>query len=385
MAVTTDKTVAEFFAGIGLMRAGLESAGWTILFANDIDPRKQRLYHYHFQDNNNHFVLKDIHQLSIADVPTTTLAVASFPCTDLSLAGKREGLHGRHSSAFWGFVRILEGMREKKPPLILLENVVGFLHSRQGEDFKVALSALNKLGYAIDAFMIDAAHFVPQSRVRLFVIGKQKQPLTSSKIEIVENKNLRPAKLAAFIRAHPEIAWDIRNDLPDLPIRSQRLADIVEDVPKDSSLWHSTDRVEYLLSQTSERHRAQIKAQMNRKDFAYFTAFRRVRQGKSMAEIRFDGIAGCLRTPKGGSAKQLLLRVGRGAVQVRLLTPKECARLMGADDFRLSGTLTDALFGFGDAVCVPVVAWIAEHYLNPTWLALSALGGVPSPSLGVSG
>ena len=84
-----------------------------------------------------------------------------------------------------------------------------------------------------------------------------------------------------------------------------------------------------------------------------------------MAEIRFDGIAGCLRTPKGGSARQILLQVGKGEVNVRLLTPRECARLMGAEDFNLSGTANEALFGFGDAVCVPVVTWIAENYLNP--------------------
>jgi DNA (cytosine-5)-methyltransferase 1 len=84
-----------------------------------------------------------------------------------------------------------------------------------------------------------------------------------------------------------------------------------------------------------------------------------------MAEIRFDGIAGCLRTPKGGSARQILLQVGKGEINVRLLTPKECARLMGADDFKLSGTANQALFGFGDAVCVPVISWIANNYLNP--------------------
>ncbi len=84
-----------------------------------------------------------------------------------------------------------------------------------------------------------------------------------------------------------------------------------------------------------------------------------------MAEIRSDGIAGCLRTPKGGSAKQILLKVGRGNVKVRLLTGRECARLMGADDYAISKNVDRDLFGFGDAVCVPVVSWIAKNYLNP--------------------
>jgi DNA (cytosine-5)-methyltransferase 1 len=84
-----------------------------------------------------------------------------------------------------------------------------------------------------------------------------------------------------------------------------------------------------------------------------------------MAELRTDGIAGCLRTPRGGSGRQILFKAGKGQYFVRLLSPRECARLMGADDYKISVGLNQALFGFGDAVCVPAIGWIAEHYLNP--------------------
>ena len=93
--------------------------------------------------------------------------------------------------------------------------------------------------------------------------------------------------------------------------------------------------------------------------------FERIRNSRSMAELRTDGIAGCLRTPKGGSGRQILFKAGRGSYQARLLTPRECARLMGADDYEINAPLNQALFGFGDAVRVPVVSWIARHYLNP--------------------
>ena len=83
-----------------------------------------------------------------------------------------------------------------------------------------------------------------------------------------------------------------------------------------------------------------------------------------MAELRVDGIAGCLRTPRGGSGRQILVKAGFGEFHARLLTPRECARLMGAGDFKISFSLNQALFGFGDAVCVPVIEWIAKHYLN---------------------
>lgn len=364
------KAFAEFFAGIGLMRLGLERAGWQIAFANDIDPTKEGIYQNHFKDSENHFHLGDIHQLKGSQIPNVSLATASFPCTDLSLAGRREGLSGSQSSAFWGFVNVLEDMEGRRPPIVLLENVEGFLTSHNGQDFKEALLALNGLGYSVDAFIIDAVRFVPQSRVRLFVVGHQTTG-EPERVERVSEKqlsfyqsDLRPAKLADFILRHPEIKWSIR-DLPNLPKTDSRLADIIEEIPETFKDWWNEERVEYLLNQTFDRHRVLIEAAKRKNEYTYFTAFRRVREGRSMAEIRSDGIAGCLRTPKGGSARQILLRVGKGKINIRLLSPLECARLMGADEYHISGNINQALFGFGDAVCVPVVTWIGENYLNP--------------------
>lgn len=362
------KRFAEFFAGIGLMRMGLEAAGWEILYANDISPTKQKQYEAHFVDDPSHFHLGDIHEIDPDQIPTISLATASFPCTDLSLAGRREGLGGKESSAFWGFIKVLDGMRERKPPMVLLENVVGFLSSHKGQDFKAALIALNELGYVVDAFIIDANHFVPQSRSRLFIVGSKKEAAFSGfqdkQLNFYES-HIRPKKLADFIYNYSnEINWSIR-PLPQLPIKKTNLFDLVNDTLEDSENWWTTERVEYLISQTAERHKLVIDQRIDRDEFTYLTAFRRVRKGKSMAEIRSDGVAGCLRTPKGGSARQILLRVGKGEVKIRFLSPRECARLMGADDFIITGSTTEALFGFGDAVCVPVVTWIANNYLNP--------------------
>jgi DNA (cytosine-5)-methyltransferase 1 len=139
----------------------------------------------------------------------------------------------------------------------------------------------------------------------------------------------------------------------------------LEDLADDSTFWWSKERRDYLISQMSEKHNKQLQQMVSAQNWSYGTVFRRVRKGRSMAELRTDGIAGCLRTPRGGSGRQILLQAGYGKVKVRLLTPRECARLMGADDFIIDVPLNQALFGFGDAICVPVVAWLAEHYLNP--------------------
>jgi DNA (cytosine-5)-methyltransferase 1 len=365
----TEKTVTEFFAGIGLVRMGLERDDWSVVFANDIATDKQELYAGHFHDVPSHFLREDIHSLDVEKVPSATLATASFPCTDLSLAGMRHGLSGKHSSAFWGFIRILDELDSRRPPLVLLENVAGFLTSHGGADFQAALLALNRLGYSVDAFILDAARFVPQSRVRLFVVGSLGDghgQWEAHETPTFYQSTLRPKALADFIFHHPEIAWNIR-DIAEPPQKTvKKLWTVLETIPEDSSVWWNKSRSDYLVSQMNDKHLAVLQGMMKKRAWSFGTVFRRVRQGVTRAELRTDGIAGCLRTPKGGSAKQILVQAGYGQVKTRHLTPRECARLMGADNFELSNIpLNQALFGFGDAVCVPAITWIATNYLDP--------------------
>ncbi|RMH27531.1 MAG: DNA cytosine methyltransferase [Planctomycetota bacterium] len=360
-------TFAEYFAGVGLARMGLEAAGWTPVFANDLDEQKRRMYEGHF-GADEFFVLEDIHRLaeSPEKVPHATLAHASFPCTDLSVAGRRGGLDAGQSSAFWGFHSLLEAQGEARPQLVLLENVTGFLSSNGGQDFRSALKAMNDLGYAVDPFIIDAAHFVPQSRPRLFVVcDRGSDPTECLAPDALEPSTLRPkALLDAVTRASDDIDWCIRS-LPDLPpYGSRKLGEILDQVPAEDDQWWSQERADYLYSQMSERHQAVARRMMESRKWSHGTVFRRVRNGRSMAELRTDGIAGCLRTPKGGSGRQILFQAGYGKYRVRLLNADECARLMGANNYHIAVSLNQALFGFGDAVCVPVIEWIARNYLN---------------------
>jgi len=363
---------AEFFAGIGLMRMGLENASnkFSCVFANDLDPKKKAMYTHHFGQDSHEFNDKDVHQLSAQDIPTISLATASFPCTDLSLAGGRAGVHKGESSAFWGFYNILNSMNSKKPNVVLLENVVGLLSSNNGDDFEDVLRAMNQIGYSVDPFILDAKWFVPQSRARMFVVCSLENYRVSQSNLPPDESRIRPAKLIEFItKRFNDIRWQIR-DLPDPPPNSTlKLNDIVQDPDDDSADWWNEERVEYILNQMFDRHLSWIQEHLNNSHYSYATAFRRVRPyngtKKSMAELRTDGIAGCLRTPKGGSGRQILFRVGHGRISVRLLSPSECATLMGASDFRVSGTTNQALFGFGDAVCVDAVSWIAKNAILP--------------------
>jgi DNA (cytosine-5)-methyltransferase 1 len=104
------------------------------------------------------------------------------------------------------------------------------------------------------------------------------------------------------------------------------------------------------------------------------TVFRRIRQKTMRAEVRFDGLAGCLRTPKGGSAKQIVIAIDRGKLRMRWMSPREYARLQGTPDYPLVGGTIQQLWGFADAVCVPAIRWIDRHILTPLYESASRAG-----------
>ncbi|MFQ5571715.1 MAG: DNA cytosine methyltransferase [Rhodothermales bacterium] len=367
MTTRFEKTAADFFAGIGLVSLGLTRAGWKVEYAVDYSEDKRGMYESHF--GKGHYHVKDVAEITPGEVPPVSLYHASFPCTDTSVAGSRGGINSGESSSFWSFADVLEKSGTRRPPLVLLENVEGLLTSSGGIDLKAILRTLCRLGYAVDVLLIDASHFVPQSRVRLFILGQldgERQDALQQEIVLQQEGDVRPEKIASFIRSHPDIAWSIRS-LPPLPRLSLSLEDIID----PEAEWWTRERSDYLFNQMFERHKEVVCQMMMQQRWSYGTVFRRTRQREgrrqSTAELRSDGIAGCLRTPKGGSARQIILRAGYGRFDARLLNARECARLMGADDYSILPDLplNQALFGFGDAVCVPVIEWIAENYLSP--------------------
>ena len=161
----------EFFCGGGMARAGLEPE-WRCLFANDVDPRKGAAYAANW--GSEQLRIADVASLRAADLPgRADLAWASFPCQDLSLAGAGAGLDGARSGAFWGFCSTMRALaaQGRAPRLIVLENVAGVLTSKGGADFAAICAALQGLGYRFGALTIDAAHFLPQSRPRVFIVA----------------------------------------------------------------------------------------------------------------------------------------------------------------------------------------------------------------------
>jgi len=354
---------AEFFGGIGLARLGLEAAGFDVVWTNEISRDKHLMYAGHFGEQEGHtFALGDVADVTGADLPKPlALSWASSPCTDVSLAGDRAGLDGEESGTFWHWTRVLDEMGDDRPPVVVLENVEGLATSHSGEDIAAAVAELNQLGYSVDAVALDARRFVPQSRGRLFVIGALDPPDD----EPVPNSELRPDWLQGVfgdtsLRTH-------RAALPPPPPPlTAGLHNVIEPMKTADPRWWDAARVETFVNSLSPTQAARLQKLRTAKATTYRTAYRRTRNGSAVWEIRPDDISGCLRTARGGSSKQAVVQVGNGKVRVRWMTPREYARLMGAGDYTLDGVRTNqALFGFGDAVCVPAVAWLAEHYLLP--------------------
>ena len=158
---------AEFFAGVGLVREGLEGSGWQCVWANDISADKMSTYVENYGDD--HFHLEDIWKVAAEPeklLPEDVfLYTVSFPCTDLSVAGARAGLAGEESGTLHAVLKILEQKKlaNDLPKMVMLENVSGFLTSHGGKDVVETVKALSELGFVVDIIELDAVLFTPQS------------------------------------------------------------------------------------------------------------------------------------------------------------------------------------------------------------------------------
>ncbi len=358
-------TFAEFFAGIGLVRAALEPLGFHAKWANDIEKVKRDQYGAnHLADD---FLLGDVRDVHADQLPPgLELATSSFPCIDVSLAGNRKGLAGNHSGLFWEFARVINEIGdENRPRVLLLENVIGFASSHGGQDVREALNRLNQLGYSCDAFTIDARHFVPQSRPRMFVVGIRGEFPKGAVLGAPPLSDVRPAWMREVHERNRDLNMH-HFELPTLPEGPKDLSDVVQGMSRDDPRWWDRERTRAFVESLSPIQAQRFDRLKGSRYITWRTAYRRTREGLPVWEIRRDGIAGCLRTTGGGSSKQALVEAGQGTARVRWMTPSEYARLMGAANYKIqAGTQNQALFGFGDAVVVDVIRWIGQYYLLP--------------------
>ncbi|ATS18135.1 DNA (cytosine-5-)-methyltransferase [Parathermosynechococcus lividus PCC 6715] len=307
----TSLTFIDLFAGIGGMRLAFTQAGARCVFSSEWNKFAQITYAANFSE----MPAGDITQITTDEIPEHDILLAGFPCQPFSIAGvsKHNALGVKHGfdhptqgNLFFEIVRILA---DKKPKAFLLENVKNLQSHDQGRTFKIIQRILNELGYYIYYQVIDAVHFVPQHRERIFIAGF-KEPI--------------------------EFAF------PDLPIPYLRVKDILEfEVAPKYTL---TDHLWQYLQKYAEKHRAKG-------------------NGFGYGIVNLDGFTRTLsaRYYKDGS-EILIPQVNQNP---RRLTPRECARLMGfPDSFKIVVSDTRAYQQFGNSVVVPLVRAIAHKILE---------------------
>lgn len=365
----------EFFAGGGMARAGL-GPNWRCAFSNDFDFKKGAAYQANW-DKDGQTVLKisDIRKVESEELPgTADLAWASFPCQDLSLAGGGAGLRGERSGTFYPFWDIVKQLilENRAPRVVALENVTGTLTSHGGKDFEAICQTFAENGYKYGALVIDAALFVPHSRPRLFVVGVRDD------IDVADAL-VSSVPVAPFHTSGLQAAYDRINDdakarwlwwnMPAPPRRKDAFSDLIEDEP-DSVSWHSAAETAKLLGQMSPVNLAKVEAAKRAGRRMVGSVYKRTRiqdgAKRQRAEVRFDDLAGCLRTPAGGSSRQVIVVVEGSCIRSRLISSRETARLMGLDeDYVLPRNYNEAYHLTGDGVVVPVVRHLAQYVIEP--------------------
>ena len=364
----------EFFAGAGMARAGLGS-GWTCLFANDFDGKKGLTY----QDNwgtGGELHIGDIRKVQTSQLPDQAdLIWGSFPCQDLSLAGGGAGLKGERSGTFYPFWDIVRALiaEGRGPKMVALENVCGTLTSHNGEDFEAICKTFADAGYRYGALVINAQLFVPQSRPRLFVIGVRADIeidpslLSSGPIEPFHTRALERACERVDKTTLEQMVWW---NVPTPPYRTDTFADLIEETPIGIR-WHTEAETKQLLAMMSPINLDKVKVAKRAGRRMVGGVYKRTRldeKGRKVqrAEIRFDDVAGCLRTPAGGSSRQVIVVVDGQRVRSRLISARETASLMGLDkDYKLPKNYNEAYHLTGDGVAVPVVRHLAAHIFEP--------------------
>lgn len=346
----------EFFAGSGLVAQGL-AQHFNAVWANDICKKKAAVYLANH--GGAHFRLGSVAEVKGSELPAAALSWASFPCQDLSLAGAVAGIHAARSGLVWEWLRVMDEM-ERMPPILVAENVTGLVSLAGGSQYRILHQALRQRGYLVGAVLLNAVHWVPQSRPRVFVVAIQDGLPVPPCLRASGPTWLQPDMVVNAASGLDGWVWW---NMPEPPQRSQDLDGIIEwDAPCDTEAAAARN-----LRLIPERQREMLENGEARAAPGY----KRTRAAGQVLELRFDGVAGCLRTPGGGSSRQFLVLKREGGLGTRLLTARETARLMGAPDtFKLPGSYNDGYHAMGDAVAVPVARFLAENLLTPLWKAI---------------
>jgi DNA (cytosine-5)-methyltransferase 1 len=338
------KTFYEFFAGGGMARLGFGD-GWECVFANDVSLEKAAAYNMNFGGRNSHLLRRDVFDVKLAYLPPGRVYCCwlSPPCVGHSEAGNRKGFDEAESRAFWPAWALIEQLnREGRAPLTaVFENVSGI----KPENLRAVQAAFARADYIHATRVIDTAHFVPQTRERMFVVG------------VHRDLNVDPGPI--FTAA-----------MEALPRRTIHFVDVID---WDSNFReYPVDEVGRYLTMLSPLQRAELDRIRALGRRVAIPAAKRMRgpKGARTQQIEIQpGLAYALKVvSKGGSSHQFLFIVEGSWTRFRAIAPREAARLMGLPDSYVLPPRSpiEALDLCGDGVAVPVVRFLVERVIERT-------------------
>ncbi len=299
----------DLFAGIGGMRLGLQSAGGACVFSSEYDKSAQKTY----KINHGELPFGDITMIDADSIPDHDILLAGFPCQPFSHAGvsARNAVGKEHGfscntqgTLFFDILRVVDS---KRPSILFLENVRNLVRHDSGNTFKTVKDSIEERGYHFSYKIISSSTVVPQRRVRCYMVCVRK--------DIGGNFSF------------PDFSGD------DLPLSSILQKEVDDRYTISDRLW--------------EGHIARSKRNVERgTGFTAYTADLSKPSNTIVARYGKDGKE-CL-VPQDGK-------------NPRLLTQRECARLLGfPEEFKYPEARTPAYKQFGNSVVVPIVSVIAK-------------------------
>lgn len=361
-------THTEFFAGVGGVSKGLKY--FETIWANDISPMKcNTLKRNH---PNVQVRCDDISNILPHEFPLSTLASATYPCTNTSCAGSRTGLLGEESGLVYRWLHLLEAKQGAKHyPLAMLENPTGLIARNGGSDLRDLVLRLNDLGYSVNLSIVDAFHFVPQSRPRIFIscikkrdLSKKAQRLTKDTMPACKVRITNP--LRKWL--HNNLDLDLFTiDTAPFPVRTLQLEHVID--RHNDGYWADEGFSQALVDGLTDVQRERFDKLVNGTKTTISAVARRGRQRAdgsrfNATEINISGLCPAQRPYKGGSSRTWVLIAGQGQFRFKCVSPRESARLMGFDDnFILPESDKDAYGCTGDSVCPQAVTWTEENIL----------------------
>jgi DNA (cytosine-5)-methyltransferase 1 len=311
--MTTCYKVVDLFAGTGAFSLSFEKSDkFEVVLANDFDENSKKIYDLNC---NGELCLKDIHKLKIKKIPDMDILSAGFPCQGFSIAGKKLGFEDERSNVFWKLIKIIE---EKKPRIIILENVKNLQSHDKGQTFKIIKKELKKLDYYIKHEILNTCDItkIPQNRERIYIVCfKKKKDYDAFEFPKETKKRL-----------------DIKNLLDE---------DVDEKYyyGKDLKVWKTIKNgvTKHVDTNTVYQYRRTI-----------------VRENKSEVCPTLTANMGA------GGHNVPLIKDDKG---IRKLTPRECFRLQGfSNSYKLPNIADSKLYKLaGNAVTVKVVRKIVKQ------------------------